>query len=96
MTDRCGAVDLDDHGRGSGAVCTSSPHPGRTHIDQSDPACMIQWGPAPALSHRDDSTLCWARAAHREDGSADTGCDRPAAVNGLCARHAERFGIVAA
>lgn len=91
MTDRCDAVDAL-----SGAVCTANPHTGHTHIDMSDPACVVQWGPAPQLSHRDDSARCWARAAHREDGSADTGCDKPATVNGLCAQHAERFGIVAA
>lgn len=95
FTDRCGAVDLDEHGFGTGAVCTAQPHTGKTHTDLSDPACMIQWGPAPKLTHRDESTLCWARSETREGSAWPVGCDRHAVSGGLCAAHAKAYGVVA-
>lgn len=94
-SDVCGAVDLDEHGVGSGAVCTSTPHPGSTHIDTSVPECVIQWGPAPGLRHEDESALCCARASHREgDAWPETPCNKRVYVGGWCAKHAQMLGLV--
>lgn len=86
----CGEVDP-----ASGAVCTVAPHSGRTHTDLSVPECMIQWGPAPGLVHRDESSMCWARAFHAAGAWPETPCDRRAVSGGLCEKHAQAFGVVA-